>query len=132
MYKLALFVWVVMGLAQAQQAPQTPEPQQFDPPSRLEPIERFAGPLVVRTAAGATRSVHVVIRTWSIPNRQRVQLPDRGYRVVQLVSGDAATVIAGDRRRRREGEFWTVAAGQDLIVETARDTVTLSVVSIEE
>ena len=121
-----LFFCAALGLALVGQEPQ------FDPPYRLEPIERFAGPLVVRTASGSTRTVRVAIRTWGIPNRQRVTLPERGYLIVQLVSGEATTVIGGDRRPRKEGEFWTVAAGQTLVVETARDTVTLSVVSIEE
>jgi hypothetical protein len=120
------FFCVVMGLALVRQEPQ------FDPPYRLEPIERFAGPLSVRTASGATRTVRVAIRTWGIPNRQRATLPERGYLIVQLVSGEAATVIAGERRQRKEGDMWTVASGQALLVETARDTATLSVISVEE
>jgi hypothetical protein len=72
------------------------------------------------------------MRTWGIPNRQRVTLTERGYLIVQLISGEATTVIGGERRARKEGEFWTVAVGQELTVETANDTVTLSVVSIQE
>ena len=126
MRKTCFFFCVAMGLALFRQEPQ------FDPPYRLEPIERFAGPLAVRTASGATRTVRVAIRTWGIPNRQRATLPERGYLIVQLVSGEATTIIANERRQRKEGEFWTVAAGQALLLETARDTVTLSVISIEE
>jgi hypothetical protein len=126
MDKLCFLFCVAIGFGQVRQEPQ------FDAPYRIEPIERFAGPLLVRTSTGATRTVRVAIRTWGIPNRQRVTLPERGYLTIQLVSGEATTVIGGERRARKEGDFWTVAAGQELIVETANDTVTLSVVSIQE
>jgi hypothetical protein len=127
MFKLCVFFCLTLGLGQQTR----PEPQ-FDPPYRLEPIERFAGPLEVRTSTGTTRTVRVAMRTWGIPNRQRVTLTERGYLIVQLISGEATTVIGGERRGRKEGEFWTVAVGQELTVETANDTVTLSVVSIQE
>jgi len=117
------YLFVLQAVAQQQ-------PEGFDPPVRPEPIERFRGPVTVRTAAGANRTVNVAIRTWGIQNRQRITLPETGFRVVQLISGDLTTVIAGQRQQRKEGDFWTVPAGQDLVVETARDTVMLSVVSI--
>jgi hypothetical protein len=127
MFKLCVLFCLALGLGQ-----QTQRVPQFDAPYRLEPIERFAGQLVVRTSTGTTRTVRVAIRTWGIPNRQRVTLAEQGYLIVQLISGEATTVIAGARLARKEGEFWTVAAGQELIIETANDTATLSVVSIQE
>jgi quercetin dioxygenase-like cupin family protein len=125
---LFLLLWVALGLGQVAQ----PAQPQFDAPYPLQPNERFAGPLAVRSGAGAVRTVRVAIRTWGIPNRQRVTLPERGFLTVHLVSGDATTVVGNDRRERKEGDFWTVPAGQSMVVETARDTVTISVVSIEE
>jgi hypothetical protein len=127
MFKFCVLFCLALGLGQ-----QTQRAPQFDAPYPLEPIERFAGPLVVRTSTGTTRTVRVAMRTWGIPNRQRVTLAERGYLIVQLITGEATTVIAGERLGRKEGEFWTVAAGQELIIETANDTATLSVVSIQE
>ena len=127
MRTICLLCCAALGLAQAAQ-----QPPQFDAAYPLQPIERFAGPVVVSNASGQTRTVRVAIRTWGIPNRQRVTLPERGHLIVQLLSGDLTTVVNGERRARKEGEFWTVPAGQALQLETARDTVTLSVISIEE
>ena len=121
---LPLYVASLVGQEQAQ----------FDEPVKLEPIERFDGPVTVRTGSGGgtTRAVRVRIRTWGIPNRQRLVLPEQGYLVVRLISGDLTTVSGAARQQRKEGDFWTVPAGQQLMLETGRDTVTLSVLSISE
>lgn len=121
------YLCLSVGLALAQQ-----NQDEFDAPYRLEPIERFSGPLAVRGPGGATRNVRVSIRTWGIPNRQRVTLPEKGYLVVQLVSGEATSITGGQRRERKEGEVWTVPAGQELRIETKGDTAILSIVSVEE
>ena len=119
---LPLYVASLVGQEQAK----------FDEPVKLEPIERFDGPVTVRAGSGGTRAVRVRIRTWGIPNRQRVVLPEQGYVVVRLMAGDLTTVSGEARQQRKEGDFWTVPAGQQLMLETGRDTVTLSVLSISE
>jgi hypothetical protein len=95
MFKLCVIFCLALGLGQ-----QTQRVPQFDAPYRLEPIERFGGQLVVRTSTGTTRTVRVATRTWGIPNRQRVTLAEQGYLIVQLISGEATTVIAGERLGR--------------------------------
>src|SRR5437016_4806257 len=121
------YLCLSIGLALAQQ-----KEDEYDAPYKLEPIERFSGPVAVRGPGGVRRNVRVSIRTWGIPNRQRVTVPEKGYLVVQLVSGEATSIAGGQRRERKEGEIWTVAAGQEFRVETKRDTAILSIVSVEE
>ena len=93
-------------------------------PLPLEPIERFSGPLPA-TRNPALAGARVVFRHWNISNDQRVEIPHQGFLVVHLHAGEI-TVISGGGRREREGdEFWTVAPGEPLIVETGRDSVVL-------
>lgn len=123
---LSALVAAVALVASAQQQQQQPPryERQKGPPLPVEPLERFRGPLPAtrnRALAGAT----VVLRHWHIPNDQRIEIPHEGFLVVHLHSGEV-TVISGGRPGKRQGdEFWTVAAGERLVVETERDSVVL-------
>ena len=102
----------------------------------LQPVERFNGRTTLRNprvaAKVAQADVQVTLRNWIIPNRQRVErLPENGFLVIQVRSGeDLTTVINGERRERRVEEFFTVPAGATLSVETGNDTAILQILSI--
>jgi len=95
------------------------------------PIERFSGPVTVRARDGSSRVAQVVIRNWIIDNRQRIaRFPEQGFLLVQLTGGELVTIIDGQRRERKSGEFWTVPAGSTMSIETGNDSAALQTVAI--
>lgn len=114
----------VFALSSFAQEPQKPYERLPAEPLPLEPIERFSGPLPA-TRNPALANARIVYRLWNISNDQRVEIPHEGFLVAQLHAADIVVIIDGKRDERRGGEFWTVAPGQKLIVETDRDSVTL-------
>lgn len=99
----------------------------------LVPVERFDGTTSLRTRDGRERTVQVVIRNWTIPNRQRLaRFPQDGFMVVHLRAGEVITVIDGQRQARREDEIWAVPAGASMSVETGTESASLQTVTVRE
>jgi len=126
-----IVVSLLSTTALAQQARPVESKEQFDAPIRLEPFERFDGTITLRTKDGQVRKLHVVIRNWIIPNRQRIQrFPEEGFIVVQLRGGELRTVIDGQRQERSEDEFWTVPAGASMSIETGNESAIIQTMAV--
>jgi len=126
-----IVVSLLLTTALAQQARPVESKEQFDAPIRLEPFERFDGTITLRTKDGQVRKLHVVIRNWIIPNRQRIQrFPEEGFIVVQLRGGELRTVIDGQRQERSEDEFWTVPAGASMSIETGNESAIIQTMAV--
>jgi quercetin dioxygenase-like cupin family protein len=103
---------------------------------RLAPYartERFAGTLTLRRPQ--SREVNLVIHQWIIRSRQKIaalDLPMKGVVVVQLRGGSLVTIIGGERRKRTEGEFWTVPPGTTMGIETEDDSAIVQTVVVAE
>lgn len=104
---------------------------------RVTSTIRFAGAAQVRREEAKTlksadplalEPVNVEIRNWTIGGGlklEKLDVPSNGTLVVQLRAGEMTTIIEGERVERREGDFWTVEAGQVMAVETEDDTAIL-------
>ena len=122
---LAGFLFAGSSLAQV-----TPPPEGRAAQLR-KPIERFSGPVTVRARDGSSRDVQVVVRNWIIDNQQKIaRFPEEGFVIVQLTGGELVTVIDGQRRERKSGEFWTIPAGSAMSIETGDDSAALQTVTI--
>lgn len=123
---------VLAGLLVAESAVAQVAPSPGGEAAQLrKPIERFSGPVTVRAPDGSPRQVQVVVRNWIIDNRRRIaQFPEEGFLIVELTGGELATVIDGQRRERKSGEFWTVPAGSTMAIETGNDSAALQTVAI--
>jgi hypothetical protein len=107
--------------------------QEPERPGNASAITRFEGPLTVRTPSAANKRVRVSVRNWGIPNDTTIDaLPEEGFRVMHLQSGELTTEIAGRKQERKPDDYWTVPAGTPMRIETGRDTATLTVISIRE
>jgi len=75
-------------------------------------FSRFSG-----TAKVNATSLRVEIKDWQLVRTpQGIRIPVTGFHLVQLTSGKVDTEIAGRREHRKAGDFWTVAAGETMIV----------------
>jgi hypothetical protein len=79
---------------------------------------RFSGLAMVKApAAKAGTQFRVEIKDWQlIATEQAVKLPVAGFYIAQLKSGTVDTEIAGKKERRNAGDFWTVAAGETMMI----------------
>lgn len=120
------------------QTGKAPDSSKFDEPMALEPINRFDGRTTLKNprleATGAKPEVQMTLRTWTIPNRQRIErFPEQGFLIVQVRSGDDFfTVIDGVRQQRKVDEFFTVPAGAAMSIETGNDTVVMQTLAIKQ
>src|SRR5688572_28231723 len=107
-------------LAQTQERP-------YGDQKPYDEIVRFAGVLTARSAplAGA----QVAVRHFQLRNSVRVEIPHRGFLIVQVRAGEGFVTISGGERKEYEpDEFFTVAPGERLIVETTDDSAVLHTV----
>jgi hypothetical protein len=67
------------------------------------------------------------------PDKELLNLPLRakgGYVVYELRAGKLTTDIDGKKQERREGEFWLVRPGENIVLETADDSVIVQTLQI--
>ena len=106
-------------LAQTQQRP-------YGDGTPLNELVRFDGVLTART--GPLAGAQVAVRHWQIRNAARVEIPHRGFLIVQVRAGEVFATVGGERRERNPDEFFTVAAGERLLIETGDDSAVLHTV----
>jgi hypothetical protein len=96
-----------------------------------EPIlcNLFKGMLQFETAGGVVQR-RVVLQDWQIANGVTAEIPHKGLLIVHLRSGALATGIGDERQEWKEGSYWSVPAGQSLIVRTARESVVLQTLDL--
>ena len=102
--------------------------------ARAQSPSPVPGPVVQRQMrfAGTTRlrgaQVRVAIDVWLVPDHHRVEklkLPLQGLTVVEVRGGTLFATVAGQRTRRRAGEFWTVPADGSVAFETEDDSAAI-------
>jgi hypothetical protein len=90
------------------------------PPSRsaeaqnaeIESSTRFADTLRLTTPKGASVPLHVEFKEWNVPRNARgTELPEQGFYIAHLASGEVVTEIGGKSETRHPGDFWTVDKG---------------------
>jgi hypothetical protein len=79
---------------------------------------RYSGVAMVKApAAKAGTQLRVEVKDWQLEAKeQSVKLPVAGFYIAQLKSGKIDTEIAGKKEHRNAGDFWTVAAGETMII----------------
>jgi quercetin dioxygenase-like cupin family protein len=96
------------------------------------PSVRFEGTVTVKTKGATSASFHVVKKNWGIHGRQKVeQFPEPGFMIVHLHSGLVTTVIDGKEQKRQTGEYWTVPAGAQMLLQVTSESASLETFSIK-
>lgn len=89
--------------------------------NRLEGVEvatHFSGTLKPTNPKGAAVPLHVEFKEWDITGGDRsMELPDQGFYVAHLVSGDVTTKMGDKSQLRHPGDFWTVEKGTRMVVQ---------------
>jgi hypothetical protein len=79
---------------------------------------RYSGVAMVKApAAKAGTQFRVEVKDWQLVATEKgVKLPVSGFYIAQLKAGTIDTEIAGKKEHRNAGDFWTVAAGETMII----------------
>ncbi len=89
--------------------------------NHLEGVEvatHFSGTLKPANPKGAAVPLHVEFKEWDITGGDRsMELPDQGFYVAHLVSGDITTKMGDKSQLRHPGDFWTVEKGTRMVVQ---------------
>lgn len=129
---VAGFIALFAGALLVTHEPAAPSPPtQQAAPDSIQRFERFDGVTTFRARDGRPIRVSVAARNWGLDSHQRVSpLPESGFLIVELVSGEVTTTIGRESRQRTAGEFWTVPAGVSMSVETGNDAAVLQTFAI--
>jgi hypothetical protein len=87
----------------------------------------------VRLGPDRSRAMTYETRTVGVTGGQKLDdlgIAREGTAIVQLRGGELATIIRGERVKRREGEVWQVPKGEPMGVATGDDTAVLEVMII--
>jgi quercetin dioxygenase-like cupin family protein len=101
------------------------------PESDASPVlgrERIRAEIPITTREGV-RTLQVTQRNWSLAGGQ-AGIPDTGFLVVQLHSGEVVTTIEGNRQKRKPGEWWSVPEGAKWSVQVTSEMAVLQVTGI--
>jgi hypothetical protein len=121
--KRTIAMAILLACAAALAAQESPRPASTDA-SPVLGRERFRGTLVV-----GTRALGVTQRNWSLAGG-RAEIPDTGFLVVQLHSGELVTTINGNRQKRQPNEWWTVPEGAKWSVEVTSEHAVIHVTAL--
>ena len=97
-----------------------------------EPRVRFNGELRVGPPQAA-RTVRVDMRTWILApglKAERLPLPAEANVVIELHAGKLETLIGDKRESRKPGEIWILQPGEQIVISTGDDSVTLTTLAI--
>lgn len=103
-----------------------------EPSYPLESDQRFTGEVTYSVADGDRRA-RVEVVNWTIIGGAAVRdfpLRDGAQSVIHVRAGGLVTVIDGERRERREGEYWTVPPDTRMEVILEDDAAVLQIVSV--
>lgn len=84
----------------------------------LAPGIAASAPYVVSLRAIRAR---LVLRNFAIGHGQARAVPNDDFSIMELNSGHVFTTIAGDRKERVPGDFWSVQKGQAISLENPQD-----------
>jgi hypothetical protein len=146
----ALMLWSAPLWAQPapQGRPTVASRERYSGPVTIE-VRRAAGDTALTTAKTRTVSPTVHYQVLSLPPGTKaapaaapalapanlLALPLKapgGFVVYELRAGKLTTVIDGNRKERREGEFWLVRPGETIVLETEDDSVVVQTIEIPD
>jgi len=93
------------------------------------PVNRFEGGAQFKGKGGKPQNARITIRQWTIPGKQKVEVPERGFLLVTLRAGKVTTTIGGKEEKRHTDDFWTVPENAKMSVEAAGEAAVLEVIS---
>ena len=111
---LALAVAVLQRhLAQAQNPSKTEGRNE----NEAEVATRFAETLRLTTPKGTALPLRVEFKEWYLTRNARgTELPDQGFYIAHLSSGEVVTQVGDKSEARKPGDFWTVDKGTRMLV----------------
>lgn len=84
----------------------------------VEVATRFSETLKPTNLKGTTVPLHVEFKDWDVTGGgRRTELPDQGFYIAHLVTGEITTEIGGKSQLRHPGDFWTVEKGTRMVVQ---------------
>ncbi len=93
---------------------------------------RFEQSLSILTREAAAQPVRVSLRDWVVRNRQKASLTAGGMLIMHVRGGaPVVTSVDGVRTERKDDEFFVVAPGATLLVETGNDTCVFTVLEMQ-
>jgi hypothetical protein len=102
----------------AQQKPQAEASSSGETP---EVATRFSDILRLKNAKGGAVPLKVEVKEWTVTRSARpFEMPDQGFYIAHLTSGNITTDIAGKTTDRHEGDFWVVEKGQRMAISMKR------------
>jgi hypothetical protein len=85
--------------------------------TEVESSTRFSDTLRLTTPKGAALPLHVEFKEWNVTRNVRgTELPQQGFYIAHLASGEVVTEIGGKSETRHPGDFWTVDKGARMLV----------------
>jgi hypothetical protein len=84
---------------------------------RIVAATRFDGSVVLPAVAGSAKSFRLSLGSLTLSGARRFEVPDMGFYVASLVSGDVLTAIGGQAVGRHTGDSWSVQVGQTMVVQ---------------
>jgi hypothetical protein len=85
--------------------------------AEVEASTRFADTLRLTTPKGASLPLRVEFKEWNVTRNARgTELPQEGFYIAHLASGEVVTEIGGKSETRHPGDFWTVDKGARMLV----------------
>lgn len=97
----------------------------------LQSALRFQGQVMFHVANGATRTVSVTVRNWSIAGGSIDRFPEPGLAMVQLLAGRLTTTIDGKTEDRNTGDVWSVPSVSSMGVTVKRETAVIQTISLQ-
>lgn len=86
-----------------------------------EVATRFSDIVRPKNAKGAAMPLKVEVKEWMVTRSARAfEMPDQGFYIVHLISGQITTEIAGKTTARHPGDFWVVEKGQHMAISMQR------------
>jgi hypothetical protein len=84
----------------------------------VEVATHFSGTLKPTNLKGSTVPLHVEFKEWDVTGGGRsIELPDQGFYVAHLVSGEITTKMRDKSQLRHPGDFWTVEKGTRMVIQ---------------
>jgi hypothetical protein len=119
----ALAMIVLCGFPASLYPPQATAQKKTQPEAATTAAEapevatRFSDTVRPKNAKGAAVPLKVEVKDWTVTySPQAFEMPDQGFCIVHLTSGQITTEIAGKSTPRHTGDFWVVEKGQHMSI----------------
>ncbi len=92
---------------------------------------RLESSVTVLGKDGNPRPVKAALRRWVIPGKQRAELDEHGFLLVQLRGGKVTVTMDGKEQKHVPGDFWVVPANSKMSIQVLTETAGLDVLSLD-